>query len=193
MGNAEETKQKIINETIQMIKETDGAVEQITIRKIAERTNIGVGLINHYFHSKDELIVVCVQSIIQQVVHSYRPSACNSKDSMEITKFVAKEVMDFLMENKQISKVSILADMKSPKTDDNTMNTARGFFGLLSIGKSEATQKQNKEEMWSAFLLTSMLQSAFLRKDILNDSIGVNWNDKQQRDEFIDFMFQHHM
>jgi AcrR family transcriptional regulator len=40
-----------------------GDIKKITIRRIAEEAGVGVGLINHYFETKDNLIEVCVQKI----------------------------------------------------------------------------------------------------------------------------------
>ena len=41
-----EIKDKIMDVTIDLIKEADGNVDKITIREIAKRAGIGVGLIN---------------------------------------------------------------------------------------------------------------------------------------------------
>lgn len=181
---SERTKENIIQQTISLIKETNGAAEDITIRKIAERAGVGVGLINHYFQSKDHLLEVCVQTIISEVISSFRPQACESKEPIEITKYVAKQVMDFLMDNKQISRVSILGDLKQPSVTDNTMKTVLGFAKSLSGG-----QPTDKHTI-SSFMITSVLQEAFLRKDILKDCIGVDFNSKEQRDNFIDYIIE---
>jgi AcrR family transcriptional regulator len=181
---SDKTKENIIKQTICLIKETNGATENITMRKIAERAGIGVGLANHYFKSKEFLIEVCVQTIISEVINSFRPEACESNEPIEITKYVAKQVMDFLMDNKQISKVSILSDLKKPRAMDNTMKTVFGFGTCLSGG--EMTHKQ----LINSFMITSVLQEAFLRKDILKDSLGINFNDKNERDKFIDYIIE---
>ncbi len=47
-----EIKDKIINVTIDLIKEANGNIDKITIREIAKRAEIGVGLINYHFKSK---------------------------------------------------------------------------------------------------------------------------------------------
>ena len=47
------TKEKIITQTIELIQESNGLTENITIRKIAEKANVSVGLINHYFGAED--------------------------------------------------------------------------------------------------------------------------------------------
>lgn len=181
---AEKTRGNIIHQTIELIKESSGDIEAITIRRIAERAGVGIGLIHHYFRSKDFLIEVCVQTIIEEVIHSFRPEACESSDPIEITKCVAKQVMDFLMENRHISKVSILADFNRPSVSDNTIKTVMGFGRSLSGGRDIGPHKIH------SFMITSVLQAAFLRKDLLQDCIGVDFNEKSQRDRFIDIIVE---
>ena len=181
---SERTKEKIIQETIMLIKASNGDTESITIRKIAQNAGVGVGLINHYFKSKDYLIEVCVQTIIREVIYAFRPETGENTGPIERTKSVAKQVMDFLMDNKQVSRVSILGDMKEPQVMDNTMKTVLGFGMGMSGGQITNSHKIN------AFLITSVLQTAFLRRDLLKDNLDVDFNDKNQRDRFIDAVIE---
>ncbi len=181
---SEKTKERIIQQTIALILETNGDTENISIRKIAERAGIGVGLVNHYFQSKEKLLEVCVQTIIAGVIQSFRPASGESQNPLEITKHVAKQVMDFLMDNRQISRVSILGDFKSPGVMDNTMKTVTGFGRRLSDGQ------MTDEDRERAFIITAALQGAFLRKDILMDCLGIDFYDKTQRDSFIDRLIE---
>lgn len=180
MTKAEITKDNIIQQTIGLIKESDGSTENITMRKIAQRAGIGVGLANHYFTSKECLIETCVQTIIREVISSFRPESCESEEPIEITKCVAKQVMDFLMDNPQISRLSILGDLKQPKAMDNTMKTVMGFGRQLSGGQMTA------KHMLNSYMITSALQAAFLRKDLMQENFGIDFYDKQQRDQLID-------
>lgn len=174
------TKEKIITQTIELIQESNGLTENITIRKIAEKANVSVGLINHYFGTKENLIAACVQRIIGGVISAFRPELLDDEDPVGTTKCVAKQVMDFLMENPEIAKISILGDLTEPKESDNTMGTVHGFSLRLSRGDNKSFHKHN------AFLITAVMQVAFLRKDVLVKTLGIDFNDKVQRDAFID-------
>ena len=68
-----EIKDKIMDVTIDLIKEADGNVDKITIREIAKRAGIGVGLINYHFQSKKNLVDICVQQIISGVIAQSKP------------------------------------------------------------------------------------------------------------------------
>ncbi|MFA9377028.1 MAG: TetR/AcrR family transcriptional regulator [Lachnotalea sp.] len=179
-SKADHTKKLIIEQTILLMKETDGNIELLTIRSIAARAHVGVGLINHYFESKKKLIEICVQTMIGGVVHSFKLEKSDGMKPIDMTKHVAMQVADFLMENKQISKVSILGDMKNPKEKDNSIDTALGFAYCMSGGQNP------KKYMKKAFYLLSILQEAFLRKDVLVQNIGVDFYDKKQRDCYIE-------
>ena len=64
-------KEKIINTTISLIQHSDGLVENITVRDIAQKANVAVGLINYHFDSKKNLIEMCVQRIISHVMKTF--------------------------------------------------------------------------------------------------------------------------
>ncbi|WP_455716204.1 TetR/AcrR family transcriptional regulator [Anaerosporobacter sp.] len=179
---AEKTKENIIMQTIALIQEGKGDIESITIRKIAERAGASVGLINHYFGTKDALIEVCVDRSIHEVVHSFSLEQLKSDNPVDVTKITAKTVVDFLMDNIHVSNISILSDLKSPSVKNNTMSTVMGFVHCLSGGNITEKQKQQ------TFALTSMLQEAFLQRDILKEVIGIDFYDKEARDQYIDWM-----
>lgn len=179
MGKSEETKALIIKATIELIQTLDGNVEQITIRKIAEATGVGIGLINHYFGSKNALLEICVQQVISDVISSFRTQMTGNPTRKERVCLVASQVMDFLMDHQQISRMSILADLDDPKADDNTMKSVRGFSVSL------AGVPPSRQGFEDSFMLTAILQESFLRKDVLKETIGVDFYNKTERDDYI--------
>lgn len=181
---ANATRERIIVETIHLIKESNGLIENITIRKIAEKANVGIGLVNHYFGSKEKLIEECVQKIISGVIGAFHPVLIEGENSLESTKRIAKEVMHFLMDHPQISKISIIGDLRQPGASDNTTRTIHGFGVRLAAGTIQDIHKIK------AFMITAVLQEAFLRKDVLLETLGVDFYNKIQRDLFIDELIE---
>ena len=59
--NVKNCKEELIAITTALIKENNGDVEKVTIRDIASRSGVSVGLINYHFGDKDKLITECVQ------------------------------------------------------------------------------------------------------------------------------------
>ena len=179
MGNAEQTTELILQTAEMLILESDGDAEQVTIRQIAERANISVGLVNYYFSSKSKLIEVCVQRMIGGVVGSFVPKLPPDATRAERLGKVAAQVADYLDKNPQISRISILGDMSAPSCKDNTVGTAYGFSKTVSRDVADS------DALIRSFCLTAILQSAFLRKDLLKDCIGVDWKEQAQREAFL--------
>jgi len=168
--------------TTQLIQESDADINQITIRRIAERAQVGLGLINYHFGSKDKLILECIQRNINNVVHCFAPK---KKDDGEIDDKYrlmdwAKQVYDFLFENRVISMMSILGDMQDYHPTCNSVNTQRGF-ALALAGFADDKQKR-----MLVFSLTSIMQVAFLSGEHSKGIIGYDLYKKEERDLFID-------
>jgi len=179
LEKSEKTRERIIAQATALIKEHNGDAEKVTVRRIAERSGVSVGLINHYFGSKNRLVELCVQNIILGVIRSFAPGPCPGGGRAGMLKQVAKQVVDFLMANPQVSRISILGDLTQPKEKDNTMGTVWGFAGCMTENRPE------KKDVMDAFLLTAVLQASFLRKDVLKATLGVDFYDKAQRDAYI--------
>ena len=65
--SAKETKDRIIKCTTDLILERDGDIDNVTIRMIAARAGIGVGLANHYFQSKEQLVSECIDRVFSEL------------------------------------------------------------------------------------------------------------------------------
>lgn len=178
INKSDNTKERIIAAATELIMQSGGNAHEITIRGVAEKANVGTGLVNHYFGTKEKLLEICVQRIISGVIAEFRPVQ-NAASVRERIAENAIRVMDFLMNNKEISRISITADLLSPAADDNTMKTSAGF---ALITGAELTA----EEKLGIFMLTSLMQAFFLRRDTLAECFGIDFYDKAQRDRLID-------
>lgn len=181
MKKSERVKEKIISVTMDLIQAGNGNVGQITTRDIAKQAEVGIGLINYHFTSKEELIELCVQRIIGEVISSFKPALSDQMHPCERLKTVSKMVADFLAANPSVSRISILGDYHNPGTMDNTMKTIMGFS--FSLQKSTLPEAKKKLLLFS---FTSILQAAFLRKDISRETLGIDFNNKADRDRLID-------
>lgn len=184
MTDASGIKNKIINVTKELIKKGDGDINKITIRTIAEKADIGVGLINYHFKNKDNLIEICVQQMIGDVVDSFRPDIDSTADPVERLTSTVKQVMNFLFSNEAISRISILSDMRNPTDNDNSTKTMLGFFSNLNGSMNEDEGKK------LIFALTAILQSIFLRRNASCDILGINVSNKKDRDDFIELIIK---
>ncbi|MFP3153188.1 TetR/AcrR family transcriptional regulator [Lachnospiraceae bacterium ZAX-1] len=182
MKKSGEVREKIIETTISLITESEGDVASINTRSIAEKSHVGIGLINYHFQTKENLIEMCIERMIANVIVAFAPSI-PKQNPAERLKFTAKLVADFLVDNPAVSRISILHDYKNPKKDDNTIKSAVGFNRTLgNIGISE------KEQFILAFAFTSILQTLFLRKEQSCELFGYDFSIKEQRDKVLDLL-----
>lgn len=184
-----DVKETIIQTTTELIQECNGDVGKITLRKISERAGVGLGLINYHFESKDKLITLCVQRIINNVIMCFSP---DSKHYDETNRLVdkerladlAKQVYDFLFDNYAISSISILGDMQNYKAQSNSVNTQKGF----SMAIQNDIGEENKRLL--VFVLTSAMQVAFLANDASKDILGYDLRIKKERDKYVDSLVE---
>ena len=69
----DEVKKSIIKATIEIIETSDGDINKITARKIADKSGVALGLINYHFGSKENLIAQCSREIINEKIFGLAP------------------------------------------------------------------------------------------------------------------------
>jgi len=183
----ENSKELLIEATINLINEYNGDVSKVTIREIATRSGVAVGLINYLFGNKDNLITICVQKIILNVVTTFTPNLNidssldnNSKAKYKLSA-TAKQVFEFLFNNKSIARISILNDYKDYSDNSNSSMTIKGFTRVLGDLEVDELKKER-----IAFYLTSTMQVAFIRSLSNSNYLGYDFTNMESRDRFID-------
>lgn len=185
MPNQPDIKEKIINTTISLIQHSEGLIENITIREIAQKADIAVGLINYHFGSKNNLIEICVQRIISHVMKIFpnRERSANTqetgeqKDADDLASFTAS-VFSFLIDHPEISKISMLGDLSQPNAKSNSAVSYRAILKAIPDKDPEKIRKIK------AFMLLSTIQSAFLNRQISAELLGINLNDESNYRDF---------
>lgn len=184
MYEEQDVKEKIIHAAIELIEESEGDTRNITLRTIAKRAGVGLGLINYHFQSKDNLITICIQRIIHQVVFRFRDrkqreNETEAQSDKERLTGWAIQVFEFLFTNSAVSRISILGDMADYQTECNSVNTQRDFMMALKENRNE----QAKQLL--IFMLTASMQVAFLSGNTSKEILGYDLHRKEERDIFI--------
>lgn len=207
--SATETKQKILDTTMMLINERGGDIDNVTIRMIANRAGIGVGLTNHYFKSKEILVAECVDSVFKDVFAEFVTVMKETGDNagpMEATKKAAVRLMSFMFDNEAVARVALLCDSKTPSGGDYTTRLVNSFAysmvdrrkleEMLSNDRMTDKMKQQFREHFvsaqriKAFMIVSTIKEAFLRRDSLVKTIGVDLRDPEQCGEYLDEMIE---
>lgn len=178
-------REKIINVTTQMIIESNGDLSQVSARKIANKAEVGLGLIHYHFENKDQLITECVQRIIYKEIRAFMPEDTQYSDNpteadKQRLSHWAKQVFEFFYANQSIARVSILGDMQNNLTRSNSIDMQRGLLLSLSDGIDDDKKK------FMVFSLTAIMQAAFLQDNTVNNRLGFDLKKKEDRERFID-------
>lgn len=184
MKKQDEARTAIINAAQALIETSDGNVQEITTRMIAEKANVGIGLINYHFQTKERLIELCVQNMIHHVTGEFEPKLEQNASDERLLLDNLKLVGDFLAGNPSVSQISIIGDLSKPSKDDNTMRTVSGLNRLLG----EKNEGYTSEQKLKIFALVSTMQTAFLRRDLTGELLGFDFNVKEERDLFLEIL-----
>ncbi len=185
MPNQPDIKEKIISTTISLIQQSEGLIENITMRDIAQKADIAVGLINYHFGSKNNLIEICVQRIISHIMKIF-PTRKRSTDTQESdgrngaddnAAFIAS-VFRFLLDHPEISRISILGDLSQPNAKSNSAISYRAILRAMPDKDPEKIRKIK------AFMLLSTIQSAFLNRQISEELLGIDLNNESDYRDF---------
>jgi AcrR family transcriptional regulator len=175
----ETLKEQLIQATIALINENP---HNITVRQIAERAGVGVGLINYHFQTKDNLIDVAVQRIIDAAIARVPDILAGFAGTPEEKlRQMARSTMRYIASNPNVSRISILRDMGQGHAADNTQTTIRAYDSML-----QGIIPDKKKRALIVHVLVASLQALFLRAGVLREISGFDFYDEEQRGRFID-------
>ena len=184
--NTKNCKEELIDITTALINENKGEVEKVTIRDIAKRSGVSIGLINYHFGNKDNLITECVQKIISKVVTSFKPDMEVGKGlpAFEAGKArlidAACKVFDFFYAYPSISRISILNDYSDYTEKSNSYYSLQGFSRIIG----DAIEDQQKKERIS-FALACSMQVMFLKTVNEPVFLGYDFSKPEDRHKYI--------
>ncbi len=178
-----DSKDAIIQATIALIKEKGENIEEITVREICKKAEVGLGLVNYYFDNKDKLIELCVEKIINGIVDKFAEIREKTKNCTPYEKLdrLGNMTLTFLFEHYAVAKISILTDMRTPKENDNTHRTYLAFLPLVAACRPDFDDDKVKRMTYC--LITSM-QQAFLRHEIILLTHGIDLSNAQERTDY---------
>ncbi len=180
-----DVKERIIDATIALIEENNSSIESITIRNIATKAGVGIGLINYHFQSKENLINQCVQKMIGNIIVQFSKTNKNlDMEPLQKLRFLVKANCDVLAKNQAISRISMLSDLASCSLNDNTSQTTTAYLHVIrQICKDE---KDDNQIYIITHIMISTIQETFLRNDVLMQKLGIDFFNKEQRDKYLD-------
>lgn len=178
-----DSKEAIMQATIELIEENSEHLDEITVREICKRADVGLGLVNYHFGNKDKLIEQCVERIINGIVEQFQSirEKTESFTPFEKLEYLGNMTLDFLFEHYAVSRISILTDMQSPKEGDNTHRTYAAYLPLVAACRPDWNESTVKRK--TLYLITIM-QQIFLRHETVSQMLGIDLSKRESRAAF---------
>lgn len=103
----QDARNRIINTAIEILDEVIDP-DKITVRQIAERANVGIGLINYHFKTKDNLLAIAIGDVMAKMAADFNTPR-NYVDSEPISKLktMLKELFSFAERHEKLLRFTV--------------------------------------------------------------------------------------
>lgn len=184
-----DNKEAIIQATIELIQEKGEQIQEITVREICRKANVGLGLLNYHFENKDKLIELCVERMVNGIVDNFKSirEKTGGLDPVEKLSCLGNMTLTFLFEHYAVSKISMLTDMQTPKEDDNTHKTCAAYLPLVAACRPDWDRETLERR---TFCLIAAMQQSFLRSKVILQTQGIDLTNPEERRVFHDKMLR---
>ena len=124
-------RERILEATIALLRNSHD-IASLTVRAIAEKAAVGVGLVNYHFGDKNGLVREAVRAFIgREVIKGYGDRRVEGSSMAEKVEGLLRGPMDFLAEYPLLSRISVLFDLSSPGAEDNSEASFRELSTAL--------------------------------------------------------------
>jgi AcrR family transcriptional regulator len=173
-----EIREKIISATIELLEEHNDA-DRITMRMIAEKAGVGLGLINYHFKTREALINDAIGDMMFHAVkpHLAIPSVTDG-DPREAIRAIFMATSDIGMRYSlgrfAVQYAMLQGNMEVPAM---IVPLVRQFYGK---------SKDDLEIRLIAFSMVTVMQVAYIRSDAFRLYAGLDIQSEKMRNELID-------
>lgn len=178
-----DNKEAMIQAAIALIEEKGEHLDEITVREICKRAEVGLGLVNYHFGNKDKLIELCVERMINGIVEQFQSirEKTEGLTPFEKLNYLGNMTLNFLFDHYAVSRISVLTDMQTPKLNDNTQKTYEAYLPLVSACRPDWDEETVKRK---AFCLITVMQQVFLRHETISQMLGIDLSIEEVRGKF---------
>lgn len=179
MHQALGAKDRMLQAATKLLEQEERA-EDITVRKIAQRAGVGVGLISYHFGSKDHLLSAASNQIISGTITEFSKQATIT-DPIDRLKALIKVI--FQLDRRQQNLIQFLLTLGPLRGDLKT--------SLYLVDVLHEIYGDTKGELALRILALQMLQPleiALMNPEEFRLFSGVDVYDQASRNEFIDLL-----
>ena len=176
---AQEPRERILAAAAALLDETSDP-QRITVRQIAERAGVGIGLINYHFQSKDNLLNEVVSGLmLAEAARWFAAAADSSLDAQTRLRRLLQETSRIGVQYPGHLQIMLTHEFHQP-----TFSVPLMIVPLLR--EIYGGRKTEMELRLIALQMVLPLQVAGLQPDALRLYAGVDLVDARQREDLID-------
>lgn len=179
-----DAKQRILKAAISLMDETKDS-DKITIREIAGRAGVGVGLINYHFQTRENLLYAAIGEYMLEVISAMRESS-KSESPVENLKAMLKAMGDISERHEKQMRIGAQYELMQGE-----LSAANYLLPLLREIYMDKKDETVLRVMALDIIATTSL--GLLRHDVFFKFTGLNMKDKKQRDRFIDIIVENYI
>ena len=176
-----EAKNRIIAAVRELIAEGED-LHSITIRQVAERAKVSIGLINYHFDSKDDLLSIAISGYMAEMASGYAaPGVTSDLNPAQQLKAMLKNLYHFAAQHEQLMTFTI------------TQNLLRGemqtpLFLVPLLKQVFGDEKDDMQLRIIALQILFPLQIASINPAAFLLYAGIDLHDEPQRNHLIDLL-----
>ncbi len=172
-----DAKERIIRATMELMEETQDT-DKITIREIAARAGVGIGLINYHFGTREKLLYTAIGDFMVKMIEAMQGVPKTSSPA-ENLKEMLKTLCDVGMRYEKQIRIGVQYDLM--QGDMDAVNY------LLPLLREMHPNDETKLRV-IAFEIIAAIDLALFRNDVFFRLTGLNVKEKAQRDHVIDII-----
>jgi AcrR family transcriptional regulator len=162
------------------ILDEEQEVSRITVRRIAEKAGVGIGLINYHFQSKEKLIFEAVNATMTQMAEEFRGvDKSNEMEPVDFLKYMLKKLSGFALKYNKLTQISVTYSLFQGEMEAEMylLPALRGIYGV---------NKEESELRLIAFTMIKTMQAMYIRSDAFLRYSGIDIFDEKQMNESVD-------
>lgn len=178
-----DAKERLVNVTIKMIC-MGKKPSEITVKDITEAAEVGNGMVNYHFQSKDNLIRLAVKKVMSCATKSLGEKMKDKEDEPPIKRLIIilKDVVNFIANNSEISKIAILDDLENNQAAAHLLSSEESYNKCL-----EDLYGDNQHKLWSKnYLIAGYINYIFLKAEKIKNETGFDFYNKEEREKAIE-------
>lgn len=178
-----DAKERLIDVTIKMICQGKKPSE-ITVKDITETAELGNGMVNYHFQSKDNLIRLAVKKVMTCATNllseKMRVKECESP--IKRLTIILKEVVNFIADNSEISKIAILDDLENNQGTAHLLSSEESYNKCLKDIYGDNMEKLSIKN----YLIAGYINYIFLKAEKIKSETGFDFYNKAHREKAIE-------